>query len=188
MRNLEDVDWSQLPSPKDDGAAAHLNGFVLPSIQLPATDGTIVDLSKLKGKSVVYIYPRTGRPDQALPTGWDDIAGARGCTPQSCAFRDHAQEIKQAGANHLFGLSFQSSDYQREAVERLHLPFLLLSDAAFEFCEALNLPTFVADDMRLNKRMTLIIDNGTISHVFYPVFPPDANAGEVINWLENDQN
>jgi len=188
MRNLEDVDWSQLPVPKNDGGADHLTGFELPSIALRATDGASVDLSTLKGRSVVYIYPRTGRTDQALPTGWDAIAGARGCTPQSCQFREHASELKASGADHLFGLSVQSTNYQNETVERLHLPFALLSDEDFTFCDALNLPTFVADDMRLNKRMTLIIDNGTITHVFYPVFPPDANAGEVINWLKTQQN
>src|SRR5438309_9620466 len=118
-----------LPAPQDDGAARHLTGMRLPSLALPSTGGAAVDLSKLKGRTVVYIYPRTGRPGQALPTGWNEIPGARGCTPQSCSFRDHFAELKRLGVAHLFGLSTQDLDYQREAVERLHLPFAILSDA-----------------------------------------------------------
>lgn len=188
MKNLEKVDWSDLPVPTDDGAGDHLTGLVLPAIPLLSTNEPLVDLSKLEGTSVVYIYPRTGKPGQDLPTGWDAIPGARGCTPQSCAFRDHAAEIKQAGAANLFGLSVQSTPYQREVAERLHLPFALLSDDQFAFCDGLNLPTFVADGMRLNNRMTLIISQGVITKVFYPVFPPDENANAVIDWLTKNQS
>jgi peroxiredoxin len=172
-----------IPAPVDDGAARHLPGMRLPDLALPATDGGAVNLSKLKGRTVVYIYPRTGRPGQALPTGWDDIPGARGCTPQSCAFRDHFAELKDLGVAHLFGLSTQDTAYQKEAVERLHLPFAVLSDEKLALATALKLPTFAVDGMTLIKRMALIVDDGVITHVFYPVFPPDKNAEEVAAWL-----
>jgi peroxiredoxin len=142
-----------------------------------------VDLSRLGGATVVYIYPRTGRPDQDVPTGWNEIPGARGCTPQSCAFRDHYEELKRAGATQVFGLSTQDTAYQREAVERLHLPFELLSDEKLAFARAFNLPTFEVDGMTLIKRVTLILRGGVIAKVFYPVFPPDRNASDVIAWL-----
>jgi peroxiredoxin len=172
-----------LPVPQDDGACNHLAGMQLPSVPLNSTRGRTVDLSKLKGTTVVYIYPRTGRPDQELPTGWNAIPGARGCTPQSCAFRDHYQELKQLGVAELFGLSTQDTAYQQEAVERLHLPFEILSDEKLEFQTTLKLPTFEADGMKLIKRITLIARDGRIVKVFYPVFPSDKNAGEVIEWL-----
>lgn len=172
-----------LPVPQDDGACRHLPGMQLPSIALRSTRDRTVDLSKLKGTTVVYIYPRTGRPDQELPTGWNAIPGARGCTPQSCAFRDHYDDLKKAGASALFGLSAQDTAYQREAVERLHLPFELLSDGKLEFARALKLPTFEVDGMQLIKRITLIVRDGGIVKVFYPVFPPDQNAGEVKRWF-----
>lgn len=172
-----------LPAPQNDGAADHLTGLTVPSIGLPATDGTTVDLAALRGRTVVYAYPRTGRPGQPLPTGWDSIPGARGCTPQSCAFRDHFAELTACGVGHLFGLSTQDTGYQREAAERLHLPFLLLSDAAFRFTDALRLPTFTVDGMRLIRRLTLVIDDGVIATVFYPVFPPDRSAAVVLDWL-----
>ena len=173
-----------LPAPQDDGACAHLAGMSLPPIGLPSTGGRVVDLSRLAGVVVVYAYPRTGRPDQALPTGWNAIPGARGCTPQSCAFRDHFEELKRAGAAQVYGLSTQDTAYQREAVERLHLPFELLSDAGLELAQALRLPTFEVDGMRLIKRLTLILRDGTIEKVFYPVFPPDRNASNVLAWLD----
>ncbi|HSB48989.1 MAG TPA: peroxiredoxin [Burkholderiales bacterium] len=172
-----------LPAPQDDGACDHLTGMTLPPIGLPSTRGRVVDLSRLAGTTVVYIYPRTGRPDQEVPTGWNDIPGARGCTPQSCAFRDHYAELQRAGAAHVFGLSTQDSAYQREAAGRLHLPFELLSDAGLELAGALNLPTFEVDGMKLIKRVTLIAREGRIEKVFYPVFPPDRNAGDVLDWL-----
>ena len=143
-----------------------------------------MDISWLAGRTVVYIYPRTGRPDQELPTGWNAIPGARGCTPQSCAFRDHFEELKRAGAAQVFGLSTQDTAYQREAVERLHLPFELLSDAKLELAKALKLPTFEVDGMKLIRRLTLIASDGVIEKVFYPVFPPDRNAGDVLDWLQ----
>lgn len=172
-----------LPAPQDDGQARHLSGLRLPSVELPATDGKRIDLAKLPGRTVVYIYPRTGQPGQPLPTGWDAIPGARGCTPQSCAFRDHYAEIKALGVAHLFGLSTQDSDYQREAVDRLRLPFPILSDAGLDLARAINLPTFSVDGMTLLKRMALVIDEGVITKAFYPVFPPDQNAAEVLAWL-----
>jgi peroxiredoxin len=184
MNVMNNLDLPEdLPVPKDDGAAKHLPGTKLPSIALMATDGSSVDLSTLKGRTVVYAYPRTGKPGQALPTGWDAIPGARGCTPQSCSFRDHFRELQVAGTDHLFGFSSQDSDYQREAVERLHLPFVILSDHDLKFIRALRLPTFTADGMELVKRLTLVIDDGVITHVMYPVFPPDKSASETLAWL-----
>lgn len=173
-----------LPVPQDDGAARHLLGTRLPDLVLAATNGTPVNLSKLPGRNVVYVYPRTGRPGQDLPTGWDDIPGARGCTPQSCSFRDHFAELKSLGVKQLYGLSTQDLAYQREAVERLHLPFAILSDASLLLTRALNLPTFSVDGMTLIKRMAWVIDDGTITQVFYPVFPPDQSAAQVIAWLQ----
>jgi peroxiredoxin len=172
-----------LPAPQDDGAARHLTGVSLPDLALPATHGATVNLARLAGRTVVYVYPRTGQPNQPLPTGWDGIPGARGCTPQSCGFRDHFAEIRKLGVAQLYGLSTQTTAYQREAVERLHLPFAILSDADFALTRALKLPTFEVDGMVLIKRMAWIVDDGTIAKVFYPVFPPDRNAEEVVAWL-----
>jgi peroxiredoxin len=172
-----------LPVPVDDGAARHLVGARWPNLALPATDGTSVNLSSARGRSVVYAYPRTGRPGEALPTGWDAIPGARGCTPQSCGFRDHLAELAALGVGRVHGLSTQTKEDQREVVERLHLPFSLLSDAGLALKEALNLPTFTVDGMVLLKRLTMVIDGGVIGKVFYPVFPPDRSAAEVIAWL-----
>jgi peroxiredoxin len=174
---------SDLPVPQDDGAARHLAGTRLPDIALPATDGQKVNLSRLPGRSVVYVYPRTGVPGIDAPPGWDDIPGARGCTPQSCGFRDRFIELKALGVAHVFGLSTQDIGYQREAAQRLHLPFPILSDAELKFARALDLPTFSISGMTLLKRMALIIDDGTIAKAFYPVFPPDRNAEEVVAWL-----
>ena len=170
------------PEPADDGACDHLPGTRLPSVSLVSMAGDLVDLSALTGTSVVYCYPLTGRPDQDLPPGWDDIPGARGCTPQSCAFRDHHAEVQALGAR-VFGLSTQDTAYQREAAERLHLPFRLLSDQNLEFAGALDLPTFEAEGMTLIKRLTLVIEDVEIREVFYPVFPPGRNAEEVVGWL-----
>lgn len=176
-------DWQSIPTPTNDGATDHLLGAQFPSVMLKATTGASVDLSTLSGLSVVYAYPRTGVPGVDNPDGWDLIPGARGCTPQSCSFRDHFAELKVLGVNHLFGLSTQSPEYQLEVAERLHLPFPILSDEGLELTTALNLPTFEAGGMKLLKRFTLIINDGTITHVFYPVFPPDQSASEVVKWL-----
>lgn len=171
-----------LPVPQDDGACDHLPGMRLPSVPLKSTADRVVDLARLPGRTVVYCYPRTGRPGEELPKGWDEIPGARGCTPQSCAFRDHYQELRALGAD-VFGLSTQTTAYQREVAERLHLPFELLSDEQFAFTRALRLPTFVVDAMTLIKRLTLVARDGRIEKVFYPVFPPDQNAATVQAWL-----
>jgi peroxiredoxin len=171
-----------LPIPLDDGACDHLPGMQLPSVLLMSTADRPVDLAGISGRTVVYCYPRTGRADQDPPQGWNEIPGARGCTPQSCSFRDHYQELQALGAM-VFGLSTQDTDYQKEAVERLHLPFLLLSDERLTFTKTLNLPTFEFESMTLIRRLTLVIRDGLVEHVFYPVFPPDKNADEVINWL-----
>lgn len=176
-----------LPVPQDDGACDHLEGMKLPRVALQSTGGRTVDLSSLKGTTVIYVYPRTGRPDQEVPPGWNSIPGARGCTPQSCAFRDHYEELKRAGASQVFGLSTQDTGYQREAADRLHLPFELLSDEGLAFARALKLPTFDVAGMRLIKRLTLIAREGTIEKVFYPVFPPDRNAGDVLDWLRRSR-
>jgi peroxiredoxin len=171
-----------LPVPIDDGLAAHLPGLIVPSIVLAATTGPPVDLSALPGRTVVYCYPRTGRPGQDLPPGWNQIPGARGCTPQSCGFRDRHRELEGLGAR-VFGLSTQDTAYQREAAGRLQLPFPLLSDARFELATAMRLPTFDVQSMRLLKRLTLILRDGVVEHVFYPVFPPDRSAQDVVEWL-----
>ena len=174
-----------LPVPEDDGACDHLPGLRLPSIPLPSTAGREIDLSRLPGRTVVYLYPHTGRPDRNPLPGWNEIPGARGCTPQSCAFRDHHAELRELGAEAVFGLSTQDTDYQREAVERLHLPYELLSDERFEWIGALSLPTFELAENRFVKRITLIVRDGVIERVFYPVFPPDGNAEEVASWLRD---
>jgi peroxiredoxin len=174
-----------LPVPQDDGTARHLTGLRLPRLALPATDGSTVDLSGLKRRTVVYVYPRTGRPGVPAPDGWDAIPGARGCTPQSCGFRDHFAVLQGLGVAQLYGLSTQDTAYQREAVERLHLPFAILSDEALELTRALWLPTFTVAGMTLLKRMAWIIDDGAITKVFYPVFPPDQSAEQVVDWLKS---
>jgi len=180
---------SQLPKdllvPVDDGAAAHLEGQSLPDLALPSTDGATVNLASLGGRWVIYIYPMTGRPGIPLPDGWDGIPGARGCTPQSCSFRDHYAELKSLNTG-VFGLSAQTTEYQREARERLHLSFHLLSDSSLRLKQTLRLPTFTVAGMELFKRLTLIAESGRIEKVFYPVFPPDRNAGEVLAWLRKD--
>jgi peroxiredoxin len=172
-----------LPMPQDDGAADHLRGMRMPHISLRSTGGRDVDVADLgERRTVLYAYPRTGRPDRPVPAEWDAIPGARGCTPESCGFRDHFAEISALGAR-VFGLSTQDTDYQREAAERLNLPFELLSDAAFALTEALSLPTFEFEGVRLLKRLTLVVRAGRVEHVFYPVFPPDMHAEEVLTWL-----
>lgn len=183
MSSIATPDWSTLPAPEDDGAARHLLGIKLPSVPLPATDGSVVDLASLSGRTVVFAYPRTGRPGEANPEGWDLIPGARGCTPQTCGFRDLYGELRSLGVDHLFGLSTQSIDYQRELAERLHLPFPILSDESLALTRALRLPTFETHGMILLKRLTLVNRDGRIEHLMYPVYPPDRNAAEVAAWL-----
>jgi peroxiredoxin len=173
-----------IPAPQDDGAARHLAGAMVPDFALPATEGAPVNLSRLGGRTVIYIYPRTGVPGVDLPAGWDQIPGARGCTPQSCSFRDHFGELTRLGVAHLYGISTQDTAYQREAAIRLHLPFALLSDEKLALANALKLPTFIVAGMTLLKRMALVVDDGRITKAFYPVFPPDKNAAEVIGWLQ----
>jgi peroxiredoxin len=174
----------ELPVPEDDGAAAHLPGTGLPHLELRATDGTAVWLDELgAGRTVLYLYPLTGRPGTDLPDGWDGIPGARGCTPEACGFRDSFQELLAAGATRVFGLSSQDTDYQQEAAQRLHLPFPMLSDPGLELGEALGLPTFEAAGTTLYKRLTIVVRDGAVEHVFYPVFPPGGHAEEVLAWL-----
>jgi peroxiredoxin len=182
-----DVLPPNIPVPQDDGAARHLAGMRLPDLALPATDGASVNLGKLAGRTVVYIYPRTGVPGIDLPPGWNDIPGARGCTPQSCGFRDHFAELKRLGVGQVFGLSVQDTAYQQEAATRLHLPFPILSDERLAFAGALTLPTFSVAGMTLLKRMALIIDDGVITKAFYPVFPPDQSAAEVVAWIQGSR-
>ena len=181
--SLTEVDWSLIPQPSDDGKADHLVGQALPDVSLPTTAGADVNVSTFNGWAVIYVYPMTGRPDRDLPEGWNTIPGARGCTPQSCAFRDHFAELQTAGVAHLFGLSTQDRDYQVEAADRLHLPFPLLSDADLTFGKALGLPGMEVEGQYLHKRLTMIAKDGVIAKVFYPVFPPDQDADNVIAWL-----
>jgi peroxiredoxin len=187
QRNLLEVDWSKIPAPADDGGAAHLVGMAIPPIGLRATDDTMVTLSTCSGRVVVFAYPRTGEPGKiALVDDWDMIPGARGCTPQTCAFRDLFAELKAAGAAHVFGLSTQDNAYQTEMASRLHLPFPVLSDEGLELTRALRLPTMEVAGLTLIKRLTLIVDDARITHLFYPVFPPDQNAAEVQAWLKEN--
>jgi peroxiredoxin len=187
QRNLMEVDWSKIPAPTDDGAAAHLAGMTMPPVALRATDDTVVTLSALKGRTVVFAYPRTGEPGKvSLVDDWDMIPGARGCTPQTCSFRDLFAELKAAGAAHVFGLSTQSNAYQTEMASRLHLPFAVLSDEKLELTRALKLPTMEVAGLTLIKRLALVIDDARIRHVLYPVFPPDRNAGDVLEWLKDN--
>lgn len=183
--NLMGVDWSKIPAPVDDGAAAHLAGMKIPPVALSATDGTSVTLASLPGRVVLFAYPRTGEPGKiSLVDGWDMIPGARGCTPQTCAFRDLFKDLKEAGAQHVFGISTQDTAYQREMVKRLHVPFQVLSDSSLAMTRALKLPSMDVAGRTLIKRLALIIDDATVTHVFYPVFPPDRNAGDVLAWLQ----
>ena len=173
-----------LPRPLDDGAADHLAGARVPPVGLAATDGSTVRPGDLGGLTIVYAYPRTGRPGEpSLADDWDLIPGARGCTPETCAFRDHHADLLAAGASAVYGLSTQHTAYQRELADRLHLPFAVLSDADLELTEALRLPTFEVAGQTLIKRLTLAIADGEIVHVWYPVFPPDTHAADVLGWL-----
>lgn len=172
-----------LPVPVDDGAAAHLLGSSVPSVPLPATDGSSVDLSTLTGRTVVYAFPRTGRPgDAPLVADWDSIPGARGCTPQACGFRDHHADLAAAGAR-VFGFSTQDTPYQQELVSRLRLPFALLSDSSLAFTQRASLPTFEVAGQILVKRLTVLIEDGVVTHLWYPVFPPDTHAETVLDYV-----
>ena len=183
MTNLNQLP-TDLPIPQDDGSTNHLKGLKLPNFSLNATNGKAINLADIKGKLVVYCYPMTGQPNVALPEGWDQIPGARGCTPQSCSFRDHYQELQELGAE-VLALSVQSTEYQKEMIDRLHLPFQVVSDVNYQFQKALNLPTFVAAGMKLLKRVTLIANNGVIEAVHYPIFPSDSDPSWVIDYLKS---
>ncbi|WP_062016408.1 peroxiredoxin [Aureimonas sp. AU4] len=182
MTNLEILPEGLTP-PIDDGAANHLVGHRLPHVALAATKGPPVDPGALPGWSVLYCYPMTGRPGAPLPGGWNEIPGARGCTPQACSFRNHFEELRALGVRSVFGISTQTTAYQREAAERLRLPFPLLSDAEGELADMLDLPTFEVDGDRLFKRLTMIARDGMIEGVLYPVFPPDRSAEDVVDWF-----
>jgi peroxiredoxin len=173
-----------LPRPKDDGGARHLKGMTLPDLELQSTANRSVNLSKVQApRVVIYAYPMTGQPGKVLPEGWDDIPGARGCTPETCGFRDHHTDLGKLHAE-VFGISTQTTEYQQEMVKRLEVPFEVLSDERLAFTGAMRLPTFTVEGMTLLKRLTLIVRNNHIEHVFYPVFPPDKHAEEVIGWLK----
>jgi peroxiredoxin len=171
-----------LPAPEDDGACDHLPGMRVPSLALRATDGGELRLDELPGRTVLFCYPRTGRPEEELPPGWDSIPGASGCSAETCGFRDRHEQLTDLGVR-VLALSTQDTGYQREMVRRLEVPFPVLSDAELRLVGALQLPTFQVNGTTLVKRLTLIIDDGVIEHVFYPVFPPDTHAGEVLAWL-----
>ena len=175
---------ANLPVPKDDGGARHLKGTAIPDLDLTSTSNRRVNLAKVRApRVVIYCYPMTGQPGKALPAGWDDIPGARGCTPETCGFRDHHKDLAKLGAE-VFGVSTQATAYQQEMVKRLEVPFEVLSDEHFALTNALRLPTFTVEGMRLLKRLTFVVRNGRIEYVFYPVFPPDKHAEEVIAWLK----
>ena len=174
-----------LPAPTDDGKSDHLTGMMLPNVTLTSTSDDQVTLSEISGRVVIYIYPMTGRPDVALPEGWDQVPGARGCTPQSCSYRDHYQELQSLNTR-VYGLSTQSTEYQQEVRTRLHLPFHLLSDEGLRLNNALNLPMMNPADvagLQLYRRLTIIAIDGKIEKVFYPVFPSDKNIDHVLEWL-----
>jgi peroxiredoxin len=173
-----------LPIPEDDGAADHLLDAAVPPVGLPATTGETIAVGALPGRTVLFCYPRTGRPDEELPPGWNAIPGARGCTPEACGFRDAHAQFTELGVR-VLALSTQDTAYQREMAERIHLPFPVLSDESLELTRELSLPTFETSGLTLLKRLTLVIDEGKIRHVFYPVFPPDGHAAEVLDWLRS---
>ncbi|SEH42870.1 Peroxiredoxin [Halopenitus malekzadehii] len=178
-----------LPVPGDDGAVDHLEGTTIPDVPLAATDGSTIDLRACPPRTVVYVYPLTGRPGtDNIPEGWEEIPGARGCTPESCGFRDHYAELRDAGAGEVYGLSTQSTAYQREARDRLDLPFELLSDADWDLADALDLPRFHIEGDDYLHRLTMVVTDGRIDDVFYPIFPPDEHAGEVLEWLRETRN
>ena len=173
-----------LPVPVDDGAADHLAGTAMPIARLRSSDGSDVDLSDLPmGRSVIFVYPRTGRPGRPLPAGWDDIPGARGCTTQLCSVRDGLAGLQRAGALRVYGLSTQDAAYQKEAATRLGLTYPLLADPTRRVGAALSLPTFTVEGLTLYRRLTLVVQDGVIEHAFYPVFPPHTHVTELTRWL-----
>lgn len=175
-----------LPVPQDDGAAAHLPGASMPELRLSLSDGGNVMLSGLgPGRTILYLYPLTGSPVAELPEGWEGIPGARGCTSEACDFRDHLDDLRAAGAQRVYGMSSQDPAYQAEVVDRLRLPFAMVSDQGFELADALRLPTFTAPGHeRLYSRLTLVVLDGVIEHAFYPIFPPNTHAQQVLAWLQ----
>jgi peroxiredoxin (alkyl hydroperoxide reductase subunit C) len=187
QKNFLNVDWSKIPEPKLDFNLEHLNQLIIPDLKLNSTDDTTVSLSNLKGITVIYVYPMTGVPGKELPEGWDEIPGARGCTPQSCSFRDNFSKLKKLGVNNIFGLSTQSTEYQKELATRLHLPYPILSDEKLEFSKKLKLPMFKVLKMNLLKRITLILKDNKIIKYFYPIFPPTKNIEDVINFFEKSK-
>ncbi|MFS0703901.1 peroxiredoxin [Cellulomonas sp. 179-A 9B4 NHS] len=176
-----------LPAPVDDGAARHLPGTRLPAVVLPSTAGPAVDLSTLD-RAVVFVYPMTGTPGVPLPDGWDAFPGARGCTAEVCSMRDHLAELRDAGAGEVLGLSGQAAADQRAAAERLHVPYPLLSDAEGRATRMLRLPTFELGGRTYLRRLTLVVRDGVVSHVFHPVFPPGTHADEVLAWLRTHED
>lgn len=185
LNNLQNLP-ANLPVPEDDGACQHLPGLRVPAAVLQATSGRRLDLSALPGViTVVYCFPMLGRPDVPLPPGWDEVPGARGCTPESCGFRDCHAEMARLGVG-VYGLSAQEGDEQREAATRLGLPFELLSDASFSFSRALGLPTFRLNEREYLKRLTLVLIDGSVRKVFYPIFPPHMHADDVLAWLKTE--
>ena len=183
QKNLSAPDWSKIPAPKEDEDLSYLLKYKIKSVLLKSTNNQSVDLSKIKGLSIIYIYPMTGQPNKPLPENWDNIPGARGCTPQSCSFRDNFSILKNLNVNNIFGLSTQTTEYQKEMTERLHLPFPVLSDEKLEFAKQLNLPIFEVENMKLIKRITLILKDNEIIKYFYPIFPPDKNVEQIIQFL-----
>ena len=187
QKDFFNVDWSKIPEPKLDFNLEHLNQLIIPDLKLNSTDDTTVSLSNLKGITVIYVYPMTGVPGKELPEGWDEIPVARGCTPQSCSFRDNFSKLKKLGVNNIFGLSTQSTEHQKELATRLHLPYTILSDEKLEFSKKLKLPMFKVLKMNLLKRITLILKDNKIIKYFYPIFPPTKNIEDVINFFEKSK-
>jgi len=186
-----------LPVPIDDGAADGLLGRSVPALALPSTLGGTVDLAEFaRERAVFFFYPRTGRPGHPPPrfadgTEWDLVPGMRGCTPQACGFRDLLGEFRALGVA-VLAISTQTSSYQREFAERMHIPFPILSDAGLELARTLALPSIEVPPRpggptTLLKRMTWYCERGRIEHVWYPVFPPDQNAARVLAWLREQE-
>jgi len=179
---------TSLPRPEDDGAADHIPNSTFPSVSLPSTAGNTVQPATLSGLSIFFCYPRTGAPGEKIPAEWDAIPGARGCTPQACSFRDASRSLLEKGVSHIFGVSTQDTHYQLEIKERVHLPYQLLSDENEELIDSLKLPTFEWQGKRLLKRLTMAVEDGKVIKVWYPVFPADKSAAEVLEWLEKRAN